>query len=88
MNGIVLTASGYAWTCPECGRQNYTGAAPGSVTCLGCRAEWTVVRLAHRKAETSHRQASLLDLAEADAQTELFAHGRPTGDGSEADEEQ
>ncbi len=56
MTSIALRASGYTWTCPECGRENYTGAAPATVRCTGCNGQFDVKELQHRRVETNSRK--------------------------------
>jgi DNA-directed RNA polymerase subunit RPC12/RpoP len=58
MTTVVLRASGYTWKCPECGRENYTGPAPGSVRCGQCNGEFQVKGLHHRRrtAESNGRK--------------------------------
>jgi hypothetical protein len=87
VKGIVLTASGYTWICPECGRENYTGAAPGLVSCLGCKAEWPVIRLAHRKADAEHGQTSLFSPPPAESANRLFDAEWPIRDGGDDHDE-
>jgi len=52
MSAVVLRASGYTWRCPECGRDNYTGAAPTAVRSKGCNGEFEVKELHHRRVGT------------------------------------
>ena len=61
MKTIRLRASGYTWDCPECGCENYAGAAPEEVACEGCHARFAVSALVHRRAVRSEEQMSLFD---------------------------
>jgi hypothetical protein len=51
MTSVTLHASGYTWNCPECGRENYTGAAPASVHCAKCNGDFQVQSLHHRHSD-------------------------------------
>ena len=52
MTNVVLRASGYTWKCPECDRENYTGPAPEMVRCEGCKGEFEVKELHHRRSKS------------------------------------
>jgi hypothetical protein len=49
MTSVNLKASGYTWRCPECKQDNYTGAAPSSVSCSKCNGLFSVKSLVHRR---------------------------------------
>lgn len=49
MTRVNLKASGYTWRCPECKQNNYTGAAPSSVSCSKCNGLFNVKSLMHRR---------------------------------------
>lgn len=61
MTEVKLRASGYTWSCPECSRENYTGAAPTRVACAGCHAEFPVHELTHRLAADRPQQTTLFE---------------------------
>lgn len=62
MRTVKLVASGYTWSCAECGGENYTGAAPRQVVCDRCQAQFAVADLAHRMADLQEQQMNLFDL--------------------------
>ena len=64
MRVVSLAASGYTWTCPECGFDNYTGAAPRQVVCARCQAQFEVARMRHRMAASQDGQLGLFDAGE------------------------
>jgi uncharacterized Zn ribbon protein len=48
MEPVILTATGYDWTCPGCGKNNYEGKNKFEVNCPKCKKEWTVVEVKHK----------------------------------------
>ena len=52
MTNVVLRASGYTWKCSECNRENYTGPAPDRVRCEGCKGDFEVKELHHRRSKS------------------------------------
>jgi hypothetical protein len=76
MSTVVLRASGYTWKCPECGRENYTGAAPAEVACKGCHAEFQVKELHHRRMEPEEPKSERKNVRKAEV-LPLFAEAPP-----------
>ena len=77
MTSVTLRASGYTWKCAECGRENYTGPAPGSVRCGQCHAEFEVKALQHRRAESVDLKRKEVKTPEQAPLMPLFAESRP-----------
>ncbi len=76
MTSVVLRASGYTWKCLECGRENYTGAAPEAVQCKGCNGEFEVKELHHRRIETDKPKTNGKEARKTDS-LPLFAGAPP-----------
>ena len=62
MRSVSITASGYTWTCPECGGENYIGAAPRQVVCDRCQAAFDVADRLHRMVESNDAQIRLFEV--------------------------
>ena len=62
MRNVSITASGYTWTCPECGSQNYTGAAPQQVVCDRCQAQFEVADRLHRMDEPQEEPIRMFEV--------------------------
>lgn len=61
MRVVSIIASGYTWSCPECGNENYLGAAPSQVVCSHCRAAFDVSDRQHRMVEIEAKQRTLFE---------------------------
>ena len=48
METTRLKATGYDWTCPGCGKNNYEGRKKPEVTCPKCQKMWTVIEVRHK----------------------------------------
>lgn len=44
---VVLTASGYPWSCPDCKTENYLATAKRFITCSTCGGTFEVETLVH-----------------------------------------
>jgi len=62
MRNVSIMASGYTWTCPECGSENYIGAAPQQVACDRCQAQFEVADQLHRMVEPQKKQIRMFEV--------------------------
>jgi hypothetical protein len=62
MRNVSITASGYTWTCPECGEENYIGAAPQQVVCDRCQAQFEVADRLHRMVDPQEKQIGMFEV--------------------------
>jgi len=66
MRKVSIIASGYTWTCPECGSDNYIGAAPQQVVCDRCHAQFEVADRVHRMVGPQEEQIRMFEVEEED----------------------
>jgi hypothetical protein len=48
MENVTLTATGYDWTCPGCGKNNYEGKKKFEVVCARCKKGSSVTEVKHK----------------------------------------
>lgn len=77
MTTVVLRASGYTWKCPECNRENYTGPAPDMVQCEGCKGEFDVKDLHHRRSKSECDSGKEADKIQQNPFMPLFGSSSP-----------
>ena len=77
MTTLVLRASGYTWKCSECNRENYTGPAPDIVRCEGCKGEFEVKELHHRRSKSEPNSGKEVGKTQQNLIMPLFESSSP-----------